>query len=82
VQPSVLHCKTVFRREFAQVIFQPVRLRLSAKSASQPAVFFSHKKPANGTFSQPDQPKRIGCLEIKKLSTFVFSMARSICVIL
>jgi predicted secreted protein len=39
---------------------QLVRLRLSAKSASQPAVFFSHKKPASSTFSQPNQPKRIG----------------------
>jgi hypothetical protein len=37
-----------------------VRLRLSVKSASQPAVFFSYKKSANSTFSQPDQPKRTG----------------------
>jgi hypothetical protein len=35
-------------------------LRLSSKSASHAAVFFSHKKPANSTFSQPDQPKRTG----------------------
>jgi hypothetical protein len=41
--------------------FQPVRLRLSAKSASQLAVFFSQKKPASSTFSQPDQPKRTDC---------------------
>jgi hypothetical protein len=40
--------------------YQPVRLRLSAKSVSQPTVFFSHKKPASSTFSQPDQPKRTG----------------------
>jgi hypothetical protein len=39
---------------------QHVRLRLSAKSASQPVVFFSHKKPTSSTFSQPDQPKRTG----------------------
>jgi hypothetical protein len=39
---------------------QPVRLRLSVKSASQLAVFFSQKKPASSTFSQPDQPKRTG----------------------
>jgi hypothetical protein len=38
--------------------YQPVRLRLSVKSASQPAIFFSHKKPASSTFSQPDQLKR------------------------
>jgi hypothetical protein len=38
----------------------PVRLRLSVKSASQPAVFFSHKKPASSTFSQPYQLKRTG----------------------
>jgi hypothetical protein len=25
---------------------------------SRPVVFFSHKKPASGTFSQPDQPKQ------------------------
>jgi hypothetical protein len=35
---------------------QSVRLGLSVKSASQPAVFFSNKKPASSTFSQPDQP--------------------------
>jgi hypothetical protein len=35
-------------------------LRLSAKSVSQPAVFFSHKKSASSIFSQPDQPKRTG----------------------
>jgi hypothetical protein len=35
---------------------QPVRLRLSAKSVSQPAVFFFDKKPISGTFSQPNQP--------------------------
>jgi hypothetical protein len=39
---------------------QPVRLRLSAKSASQLAVFFSHKKPVSSTFSQSDQPKQTG----------------------
>jgi hypothetical protein len=33
---------------------KPVRLRLSAKSVSQPAVFFSQKKTASSTFSQPD----------------------------
>jgi hypothetical protein len=41
-------------------IEQPVRLRLSAKSASELAVFFSHKKPASSIFSQLDQPKRTG----------------------
>jgi hypothetical protein len=40
---------------------KPVRLRLSA---SQLAVFFSHKKPASNTFSQPDQPKRTGLAHI------------------
>jgi hypothetical protein len=33
-------------------------LRLSAKSASQSAVFFYHKKSASSIFSQPDQPNR------------------------
>jgi hypothetical protein len=45
---------------------QPIRLRLSAKSVSQPTVFFSKKKPANNTFSQPDQPKRIGRFEHRR----------------
>jgi hypothetical protein len=37
---------------------QPVRLRLSVRSASQPAIFFSHKKnQSSSTFSQPDQAK-------------------------
>jgi hypothetical protein len=40
---------------------KPVRLRLSTKSASQPTVFFSHKKLASSTFNQPDQLKRTGC---------------------
>jgi hypothetical protein len=37
---------------------QPVRLRLSTRSASYSAVFFSHKKPAR---SAKFQPKRTGC---------------------
>jgi hypothetical protein len=41
-------------------MIQPVRLRLSVKSASQSAVFFSHKKTASNTFNQSDQPKRTG----------------------
>jgi hypothetical protein len=36
---------------------QHVRLRLSD---NLPAVFFSQKKPASSTFSQPDQPKPTG----------------------
>jgi hypothetical protein len=43
LQPPVCHC-------------QPIRFRLSVKSASQLAVFFSHKKPTSSTFSQSDQP--------------------------
>jgi hypothetical protein len=43
---------------FIRLIIHLFRLRLSAKSASQPAVFFSHKKPAISTFNQSDQPKR------------------------
>jgi hypothetical protein len=48
------------KRSVRFVQHQHVRLRLSAKSASQSAVFFSYKKSASNTFSQPDQPKRTG----------------------
>jgi hypothetical protein len=49
------------------------RLRLSAKSASQPAVFFSKKKPASSTFSQPDQPKQIGRCEASSAVRYFYS---------
>jgi hypothetical protein len=39
---------------------RPVRLSLSAKSASHLAVFFSHNKSANSTFSHDLLAKRTG----------------------
>jgi hypothetical protein len=50
LMPSSLDCTKINQ--------QPVHLRLSVKSVSQPAVFLSHEKPANSIFSQPDQPKQ------------------------
>jgi hypothetical protein len=55
-------------RKLPHVVYQPVRLSFQLFISSQPAVFFSHNKPANSTFSRLFLAKRTS------FTFFYFSM--------
>jgi hypothetical protein len=52
------HC--LFERGWGEP--SPGSFRWISRISSHPAVFFSHNKPANSTFSHNNPAKRIGCL--------------------
>jgi hypothetical protein len=70
-----IHLKTSYLRHgLVQDESTPRSFELFSGISTHPAVFFSHHKPANSTFSHNKSAKRIGCKSLLGLAIFMIDL--------